>query len=214
MHRKQLLGMVMVALGVAAAATAMASVQQHVLMPPGLDGVTMPRVVGYSQPEYPPAAQAARIGATVVLAVEVRADGSVGEVQVVDVNRKKLGFEEAARGAVQTWSFEPAVKDGTAVDSFIFVGMDFSSGFRASPLIGLNAFMDPGRKVAFNDSKIAASLMRADASLHASMTQPSGSKEYPLMKQSLPPCSYRGCIYNRDDVKPVPYREQPRRPAR
>jgi TonB family protein len=89
-------------------------------------------------PVFPPAAAAARIEATVVLAVAVQADGSVGDVEVLDVTRPNVGFERAAIDAIRQWRFDPATRNGEPVPSALAYSMTFSvppRGATGSPYV-------------------------------------------------------------------------------
>jgi TonB family protein len=104
---------------------------------------TPPRVILKSQkaPLYPPAAEAARFEGKVYLELIVMADGSVGNVRVVECTHTKLGFEEASIKAVKQWRFEPAILDGEPVD----YTMQFDLNFRSSgPGRGPNAYVSFG----------------------------------------------------------------------
>jgi TonB family protein len=78
---------------------------------------TPPRVVAARQtvPVYPPAALAGRFEGLVELRATVRADGTVGEVEIVSCDHPRLGFEQASRDAVRTWRFEPAQRAGEPI---------------------------------------------------------------------------------------------------
>jgi TonB family protein len=101
------------------------------------------RVILKSQkaPIYPPAAEEARFEGTVYLELIVKADGSVGDVRVVECTHRKLGFEEASIEAVKQWQFEPAILDGEPVD----YPMEFNLKFRsAGPGRGQEAYVSFG----------------------------------------------------------------------
>lgn len=65
------------------------------------------------EPDYPAAARRAGVGGMVVLAVEVGADGRVGDVEVI--RGRPLGLTKAAIEAVRQWRFEPARRDGEPI---------------------------------------------------------------------------------------------------
>jgi TonB family protein len=102
-----------------------------------------PRVILKSQkaPIYPPAAEAARFEGKVYLELIVAADGSVGDVRVIECTHPRVGFEEAAIEAVKKWQFEPASLEGEPVD----YAMQFNLNFRsAGPGSGANAYVSFG----------------------------------------------------------------------
>jgi protein TonB len=80
---------------------------------------------GRVDPRYPPAARAMRVPGRVVLEVEVHADGTVGEVTVLDASRQGLGFEAAAVAAVKRWRFRPGTRGGVPVTATTQVEVRF-----------------------------------------------------------------------------------------
>ncbi|MBI4747516.1 MAG: energy transducer TonB [Acidobacteria bacterium] len=71
---------------------------------------TRPQIISQSKPRYTEAARQNKIAGKVVLSVEFRADGTIGEVQVV----KSLGYglDECAVEAARHIRFRPAQKGG------------------------------------------------------------------------------------------------------
>ena len=86
-------------------------------------GVSAPRPIYTSEPEFSETARAAGYQGTCVLSLIVGADGNVRDVRVV----RKLGMhlDEKAVEAVRNWTFEPAHKDGKAVPVQIGVEVSF-----------------------------------------------------------------------------------------
>ena len=76
------------------------------------------------QPAYPPAALRAGEEGTVVLRVEVGADGKPTDVQVADRSGSRE-LDRAAERAVRDWTFQPATRNGKAVASTVQVPVDF-----------------------------------------------------------------------------------------
>ena len=89
-----------------------------------LDGVS---------PDYPAAAQAGGFGGVVSVQAVVRADGSLGEIEVLRNSAPRLGFDRAAVEALKQWRFDPARVDGTAVDSAGTFTFHFEPEGRLSP---------------------------------------------------------------------------------
>ena len=87
------------------------------------DADTPPRISRIVKPSYPPLALKARIGGIVVLRVLVSEKGLVSQVDVLREGR--AGLTEAAVTAVRRWTFEPARKDGVAVQTWISVPIPF-----------------------------------------------------------------------------------------
>ena len=74
---------------------------------------TRPQIISQSKPGYTEAARHNKIAGKVVLLVEFRADGTIGEVQVV----RSLGYglDECAVEAARQIRFRPAIQDGVPV---------------------------------------------------------------------------------------------------
>ena len=77
------------------------------------NGVTPPRGVYMPDPEYSEKARKKKISGTVLVAMVVTADGKVRDVTVTKSLEQSL--DKQAIAAVQTWTFEPATKDGKPV---------------------------------------------------------------------------------------------------
>ncbi|MCB9727587.1 MAG: TonB-dependent receptor [Deltaproteobacteria bacterium] len=73
----------------------------------------LPELDHFEPAEYPPGALAAGREGSVVLQVDIAADGSVLDAQVVEP--AGYGFDDAARRAVMRFHFRPAEVDGEAV---------------------------------------------------------------------------------------------------
>jgi TonB family protein len=67
------------------------------------------------QPVYPEQEKKAGTVGTVLLSVEVKADGTVGEIRAEQEIVGHPAFTASAVAAVGKWCFEPALKDGSAV---------------------------------------------------------------------------------------------------
>ena len=88
---------------------------------------TGPSLITSSQvePRYPLRAMVLRITASVSLRVQVKRDGSVGDVTVLDTTRKSMGFEQSAIEAVKKWRYTPAMRNGNAEVSAVTVRVTF-----------------------------------------------------------------------------------------
>lgn len=75
-------------------------------------------------PAYPPQARARREEGTVQLRLQVRPDGSVGEVQV-QASSGSMRLDRAAIDSVKRWKFRPATRGGQAVESWATVPITF-----------------------------------------------------------------------------------------
>lgn len=79
------------------------------------NGVSSPTLVREVKPTYPAEAIAAGIQGTVLLTAVVLADGTVGEVTIVQSLDTVYGLDSLAVSAVKQWLFTPGQKDGAAV---------------------------------------------------------------------------------------------------
>jgi protein TonB len=89
------------------------------------EGVTLPELVKEVKPEYTQAAKDAGIQGSVILAVVVRDDGTVGEIEVTRSLDKVYGLDDAAVAAVKQWEFKPGTKDGKPVHVRVEIEMTF-----------------------------------------------------------------------------------------
>ncbi len=89
-------------------------------------GYANSRLVVLSQvlPDYPPKARSLGIQGWVQLEIAVNPSGNVSAAKVVDAKPKEL-FEEAALAAIKQWRFQPAYKNGQAVEQRALQRVDF-----------------------------------------------------------------------------------------
>jgi len=87
-------------------------------------GVTPPSVIYRVEPAYSEEARKARYQGTVVLSAIVRKDGTLEVLKVV--RGVGLSLDENAIQALRQWKFRPGAKDGTPVDVFLYVEVNFS----------------------------------------------------------------------------------------
>jgi protein TonB len=71
-----------------------------------------------------PQLRVAAIQGRVILAVLVRADGSVAQVTVRSTSGSGI-LDAAAMRAAQDWRFRPATRDGVAIDSWAIIPVRF-----------------------------------------------------------------------------------------
>ena len=90
------------------------------------NGITSPVVVRQVQAHYTPAAMTARLEGTVVLQSVVLADGTVGEVRVIQSLDTEHGLDEQAIVAMKQWIFKPGQRDGKPVAVRIHCEMTFT----------------------------------------------------------------------------------------
>lgn len=87
--------------------------------------VTYPKIVREVRPQYTDAAREKKIQGTVLVSCVVRADGSVGDVQVVRSLDPTFGLDQAAIAAAKLYRFEPGTKDGQPVPVTVTIEMTF-----------------------------------------------------------------------------------------
>lgn len=93
-----------------------------------------PELLVPSDPEYPPAARAAGLEATVVLRLEIDETGRVRGVEVAEPAGH--GFDEAALRAANGLEFSPALRDGRPVPSRILFRYEFAIEAAPVPMSG------------------------------------------------------------------------------
>jgi periplasmic protein TonB len=86
-------------------------------------GVTGPRVIYQTDPEFSEEARKAKYQGTCVLGVVVDASGRPTNIRVLSA--LGMGLDEKAIESVKNWKFEPGLKDGHAVAVEIAVEVDF-----------------------------------------------------------------------------------------
>jgi periplasmic protein TonB len=83
-----------------------------------------PEPVARIQPEYPPQALRSREEGTVLVRVDVDANGMATNPEVVNRSGSRE-LDRAAMDAVRRWQFKPALKDGKAIASTVEVPVEF-----------------------------------------------------------------------------------------
>ncbi|HEV2852492.1 MAG TPA: TonB family protein [Thermoanaerobaculia bacterium] len=78
-------------------------------------GVTVPQLVSFPKPEYPPMARNLRVEGIVVVAVLVDENGQVQDARVEEPIRQNVGLNEAALRSARSARYRPATKDGARV---------------------------------------------------------------------------------------------------
>lgn len=81
----------------------------------GTSETTPARVLRNPSPVYPPDAVSRGLEGLVLLKVTVAEDGRVNAVEVVKSSGVRQ-LDESARDAVRSWQFQPARRDGKAVE--------------------------------------------------------------------------------------------------
>lgn len=87
-----------------------------------------PVLTGRVEANYPPAAAQAGDTGTVTVRMLVYEDGIVREVEIADVTKSDVGFEDAAVTAAKRWTFEPGRKQGELVRVWVSYPITFHLG--------------------------------------------------------------------------------------
>jgi TonB family protein len=88
-----------------------------------VQGIRLPRPYRRLRPEYPESAARADAEATVDVAVDVGADGEVGEIQIV--RWAGFGLDETTIATVRQLHFFPAMKNGTPIPMRVLLRYNF-----------------------------------------------------------------------------------------
>jgi TonB family protein len=86
-------------------------------------GISPPRLLREVKADYTEEARRRSLTGEVLLEIVVRADGTVGDVKLLQ--GLGAGLNERAISAVRQWRFSPAERFGTAVDVVVEVGVEF-----------------------------------------------------------------------------------------
>jgi protein TonB len=89
-------------------------------------GIVSPRVLKELKPQYTADAMRARVQGTVLVACVVRADGTVGSVQIVRSLDPTFGLDEQAIAAVKQWRFAPGTRAGMPVSVQVMIELTFT----------------------------------------------------------------------------------------
>jgi protein TonB len=82
-----------------------------------------PRKVFDARPIYPPAALAAQVQGVVIAEVLLGTDGSVLEARIL---RSIPLLDQAALDAVYQWKFEPVLLNGSPIEAYMTVTINFT----------------------------------------------------------------------------------------
>ncbi|HUL75572.1 MAG TPA: energy transducer TonB [Vicinamibacterales bacterium] len=91
---------------------------------PGND-VTAPVLLKQVEPTYTSEAMVAKIQGSVRLSVVVRADGAVGDVEVVGSLDQRYGLDDRAVAAARQWRFKPGLRMGQPVETRVTIILEF-----------------------------------------------------------------------------------------
>jgi TonB family protein len=110
------------------------------------NGVTPPRVIRQSDPEFSEKARRAHFQGTCILGLIVGEDGMPRSIKII--RPLGMGLDEKAIETVRAWKFEPASKDGKPVAVEIAIEVDFHLYGKFDDLIA-----DLTKKAAGDDAK-------------------------------------------------------------
>jgi TonB family protein len=89
------------------------------------DEISNPVLLEKTALVYPELARVARLEGVVILMAQIYEDGSVGEAEILEVNRPNLGFEEAAIDALCKWRYDPARRGNAPIEVYFTVFVEF-----------------------------------------------------------------------------------------
>ncbi|MEE9219074.1 MAG: energy transducer TonB [Acidobacteriota bacterium] len=94
----------------------------------GVGDVSNPVLIAATrvQPIYPELARQAKVQGRVILQAVIFKDGTVGDIQVLQMPGEKLGFAESAIEAVGQWRYQAALQNGRPVDVIFTIVVDFT----------------------------------------------------------------------------------------
>ena len=114
------------AIAIAALITASAAAQDAAVHESKEAGVTLPQPTRQVKAQYTAEAMRQMIEGAVLLGVVVKADGSVGAVEVKESLDAVYGLDENAVKAMKEWAFKAGTKDGKPVAVRVDVKMTFT----------------------------------------------------------------------------------------
>jgi protein TonB len=89
-------------------------------------GITPPRLIKETKPQYTVAAMTAKIQGSVVVEVIVGTNGTITDVRVKRSLDRQYGLDDAAVAAVKKWSFAPGRKNNVAVPVLVEIELTFT----------------------------------------------------------------------------------------
>jgi TonB family protein len=90
------------------------------------NGVTWPSVIREVKPQYTSDAMRAKVQGTVVLECVVKADGTIGDVQIVRSLDPTFGLDQEAIKAAKQWRFKPSMRLGEPVPVLVRLELEFT----------------------------------------------------------------------------------------
>jgi TonB family protein len=93
---------------------------------PGVNGVTVPKIIHEVKPRYTSEAMGAKVQGTVLVEAVVDTDGEIHEATVVRSLDPKYGLDEEALIAARRWKFAPGTLDGKSVPVLVTISLSFT----------------------------------------------------------------------------------------
>src|SRR5207253_2124953 len=90
------------------------------------NGVTWPSVIKEVKPQYTSDAMRAKVQGKVVLQCVVKADGTIGDVEVIRSLDPTFGLDQEAIKAAKQWRFRPSMRLGEPVAVQVNIELEFS----------------------------------------------------------------------------------------
>jgi TonB family protein len=131
-----------------------------ILSHPAFSQTTPPTPQVRTTPVYPVQAQEAGVEGDVRLRATIHPDGTVKEVHILEVPGTGVGLEDAVTTAVKTWQFNPAMRDGAAVEGDALLAVSFTLSlpgeyvFPATPAETWAAVKDVLKAMKFDTDKV------------------------------------------------------------
>ena len=88
------------------------------------DEITHPEVIGKVLPKYPPSAKKEKVMGVVIVEAVITEEGTVEDLKVLKSPDDRLSA--SAVEAIQQWTFDPALCDGTPVGVYYNLTVKFS----------------------------------------------------------------------------------------
>ena len=90
------------------------------------DGVSSPEPIFRAKPLYTNCAMQARISGHVTVEAVVLANGTIGDVKIIESLDAKCGLDLEAIKAARQWTFKPGFFEGKAVDVIVRIVLEFN----------------------------------------------------------------------------------------
>lgn len=86
-----------------------------------------PKITRRVEPSYPPLAARQKAEATIIISALISETGNVIDIKILKGDPRRLGFEDAASDAIRKSTFQPALKEGKRVKTWMPVPVFFKA---------------------------------------------------------------------------------------